>query len=74
MTSASLTIVGTGLKFGTQLTPQANEVIRRCDRLFYLVYDPVSARWLDELKPSAVRCQVHSPESGGVAAAVAAEQ
>jgi len=54
MTSASLTIVGTGLKFGTQLTPQANEVIRRCDRLFYLVYDPVSARWLDELKPSAV--------------------
>src|SRR6267378_269682 len=54
MTSASLTVVGTGLKFGTQLTPQAHEVIRRCDRLFYLVYDPVSARWLDELKPSAV--------------------
>jgi precorrin-6B methylase 1 len=49
----SLVIVGTGLKAALHLTPEARAEIRHADRVFYLVSDPLSERWIRNLRPSA---------------------
>jgi uncharacterized protein YabN with tetrapyrrole methylase and pyrophosphatase domain len=49
----SLTIVGTGIRFGLQTTQEALEHIQRADKVLYLLADPVSAGWIVDLNPSA---------------------
>ena len=49
----SLVVVGTGLKAALHLTPEAREEITRADRVFYLVSDPLSERWIKMLRPTA---------------------
>lgn len=53
MASGSLTVVGTGLKLIRQTTIEALDHIRRADRLFYLVADLPTQRWLAVENPSA---------------------
>jgi len=49
----SLAFVGTGLYAAGQITPEALASFREADRVFDLVVDPISRRWLEELRPSA---------------------
>ena len=50
---ASLVIVGSGIRSGCDLTFAAREEIRRAEKLLYLVPDPITATWLQELNPKA---------------------
>lgn len=45
----SLTLVGTGLRISGQVTEEARVAIEEADKLFHLVQDVVSHRWLEEL-------------------------
>jgi precorrin-6B methylase 1 len=49
----SLTVVGTGIDVGGQLTPQARAAFAGADEAFYLVSDPVGAHLLRQLNPQA---------------------
>jgi precorrin-6B methylase 1 len=49
----SLVVVGTGLKAALHLTPEARAEISAADRVFYLVSDPLSERWIKSLRPTA---------------------
>jgi uncharacterized protein YabN with tetrapyrrole methylase and pyrophosphatase domain len=49
----SLTIVGTGIRYGLQTTQEARDHIQRADKVLYLLTDPVSAGWIVDLNPSA---------------------
>lgn len=49
----SLTVVGTGIRFGVQLTPEARAVLLGADRVLHLVTDPVARQWLETLRPDA---------------------
>jgi precorrin-6B methylase 1 len=51
--AASLTIVGTGIDVGGQLTPQARASFAASDEALYLVGDPVAVRLLERLNPRA---------------------
>lgn len=45
---ASLTIVGTGIKFLSHLTTEANAYIEQSDKVLYLVNDPVLKAWIEK--------------------------
>lgn len=47
----SLTVVGTGISLGVQLTPEAQAAIDSSDRFFHLAVDPLSEKWLLDLHP-----------------------
>jgi precorrin-6B methylase 1 len=49
----SLTIVGTGIKFGLQTTPEARSCIERADKVLYVFADPLPVAWVKGLNPSA---------------------
>ena len=49
----SLTVVGTGIDAGGQLTPQARAAFAAADEAFYLVGDSVAVRLLERLNPRA---------------------
>lgn len=49
----SLTVVGTGYQLARQTTPQALACIEQAEKLFYLVNEPVTAYWLEQLNPTA---------------------
>ena len=49
----SLTVVGTGIDAGGQLTPQARAAFTAADEAFYLVGDSVAVRLLKRLNPRA---------------------
>ncbi len=49
----SLVVVGTGLNAAQHLTPESRAEISRADRVFYLVSDPVSEKWIKQLRPAA---------------------
>jgi precorrin-6B methylase 1 len=49
----SLTIVGTGIQAGGQITIQARAYIEQADYLFFLVTDPVTERYLRRLNINA---------------------
>ena len=49
----SLTVVGTGIDVGGQLTPQARVAFAEADEAFYLVADPFAVALLGELNPTA---------------------
>lgn len=48
----SLSVVGTGLQIG-QTTIEARGLIEDADKVFYLVADPLTARWIQRLNASA---------------------
>lgn len=48
-----LTVVGTGIRSGTHMTPEARAAFERADDALYLMLDPVSMVWLERLNPSA---------------------
>lgn len=49
--AGSLTVVGTGIDFGSHLTPQARAAFVRADEALYLVGDPAAMAWLEQLNP-----------------------
>ena len=51
--AGSLVLVGTGLRMVGQVTQEAVEAIRSADKLFHIVQDVVSDRWLAELNSTA---------------------
>lgn len=53
----SLSVVGSGHRLGTQMSPEALAAIRDCERLFYLVPDHGTALWIESLKASAESLQ-----------------
>jgi len=53
MTRGSLTIVGTGIKAVGQITLDAVVCMRRAGKLLYLVGDPVTQHWMNDLNPTA---------------------
>jgi precorrin-2 methylase len=59
MPAGSLTVVGTGIEIGGQLTPQARVAFENAEEALYLVADPVAAAWLEELNPRARSLHTH---------------
>jgi uncharacterized protein YabN with tetrapyrrole methylase and pyrophosphatase domain len=51
VTRGSLTVVGTGISMGVQLTPEARAAIDNSDELVHLAADPVTEEWLACLHP-----------------------
>lgn len=54
MTTASLVVVGCGIKFAAHLTCEARAYIEQSDCVLYLVNDPAMKTWLQALNPRAV--------------------
>ena len=44
--TGSLTVVGTGIRLGVQLTPEARAALLRADRVLHLGAEPLMRRWL----------------------------
>ena len=59
MSSGSLTVVGTGIQFGTQMTPEARGVIKNADVVLSLVAEPVMQAALKRLNPETRSLQEH---------------
>lgn len=51
--AGSLTVVGTGIRAGTQLTPEARAAFEQADTAFYLVADPVEGSILKGIRADA---------------------
>lgn len=51
--SGSLLVVGTGIKFACDISLESQKSICMADKVFYLVADPVSAKWLVELNKTS---------------------
>lgn len=49
----SLFVVGTGIKYRSHMTLEALEAIKQAERIFYLMSDLMSEKWLKEMNPSA---------------------
>jgi uncharacterized protein YabN with tetrapyrrole methylase and pyrophosphatase domain len=49
----SLAIVGIGIRFGLQTTPEALESIERAEKVLFLFSDPASAGWIQRQNASA---------------------
>ena len=49
----SLVVVGVGIAGVHQVTPEAEAYMRRAQRLFYLVLDPITETWLRSVNPKA---------------------
>jgi uncharacterized protein YabN with tetrapyrrole methylase and pyrophosphatase domain len=49
----TLTVVGTGYEIAGQVTVETLRAIEQAQKLFYLVSDPISARWLKTLNSTA---------------------
>lgn len=52
MATGALTVVGTGIRLITQLTPEARAEIELADRVFHVATEPLQQRWMEELNPS----------------------
>lgn len=53
MTPGALTVVGTGIRIGAQLTPESRAAIDAADELLYVNAEPLGDRWLASLHPRA---------------------
>ena len=51
--TGALFVVGTGLRIEGQVTQEALAAIRSADKLFHLIQDVLTHRWLAELNPTA---------------------
>jgi len=49
----ALTVVGTGIRIGLQLTPESRAAIDAADELLYVNAEPLGDRWLASLHPRA---------------------
>jgi uncharacterized protein YabN with tetrapyrrole methylase and pyrophosphatase domain len=47
-------VVGTGIRFGVQLTPEARSALLRADHVLYVAAEPLMRQWLCTLRPDAV--------------------
>ena len=54
-----LTVVGTGIRIGLQLTPEARDALDAADDVVYLNAEPFADRWLASLWPSARNLSGH---------------
>jgi uncharacterized protein YabN with tetrapyrrole methylase and pyrophosphatase domain len=54
MSRGSLTVVGTGIKMGLQLTPETRASIDAADDFLHLAAEPLTEQWLHGLHPRAV--------------------
>ena len=59
MTAGALTVVGTGIEVGGQLTPEARFAIQRAEDVMCLVGDPVTLSVLDRLHPGVRSLHSH---------------
>lgn len=59
MPKGSLTVVGTGIAFGVQLTPQARAAIERADDVFYLLAEETAEKWFRGLNPNSHSLRGH---------------
>ena len=48
-----LTMVGTGFRIAGQVTEESLSAIVEADKLFHLIQDQATHRWLEELNPTA---------------------
>jgi len=48
MKKSSLTVVGTGIKFLSQMTLEAKTYIEKSDKVLYLVNDPALKQWINQ--------------------------
>ena|SRR3990167_3150080 len=53
MSTTSLTIVGSGIKFISHLTTEAKAYILQSEKVLYLVNDPVMKEWIQRNNPNA---------------------
>ena len=53
MKTGSLTVVGTGIQLVGHLTLAAKAWIEQADKVLFAVADPVTAKWLQTLNPTA---------------------
>lgn len=53
MPRGALTVVGTGIRIGAQLTPESRAAIDAADELLYVGAEPLGDRWLASLHPRA---------------------
>jgi precorrin-6B methylase 1 len=53
MRRGSLTIVGTGIKFGPQTTPEARAAIQQADEVLYLLVGGAASKWVGRLNRRA---------------------
>src|SRR5262249_28890628 len=51
--AGSLTVVGTGISLGVQLTPEAKQSIEGADETLYLVADAGAGYWIEQLRADA---------------------
>ncbi len=49
--SGSLLVVGIGIKFACDVSLESQKAIVSADQVYYLVADPVSEKWIEELNP-----------------------
>ena len=52
--SGSLVVVGTGIKLGTQATPEAIACMQRAERLFFGAASPSHDLWVRRINPAAI--------------------
>jgi uncharacterized protein YabN with tetrapyrrole methylase and pyrophosphatase domain len=53
VTSGALTVIGTGIRAIGHVTLEARNVLRGADRVVYLVADPLTEKWILDLRPEA---------------------
>lgn len=53
MKKSSLTVVGTGIKFLSQMTLEARTYIEQSDKVLYLVNDPVLKQWITDVNKNS---------------------
>ena len=65
MAAGSLTVVGTGIRMGVHLTPEAQAAIDAADELLHLAADPLTEQWLLGLHPrsTSMRSEYNIGES-----------
>jgi Tetrapyrrole (Corrin/Porphyrin) Methylases len=51
--AGSLTVLGTGIRFGVHLTAEARAALLRADRVLYLLANPITRQWFSRLRPDA---------------------
>lgn len=59
MRRGALTVVGTGIRIGPQLTPESRAAIEAADELLYVNAEPLGDRWLATLHPHARNLASH---------------
>jgi len=49
----SLVVVGTGIRVGSQTSPEATYAIRRAEKVLFLAADYITCRWIEALNQTA---------------------